>query len=155
METVKDILATKGSEVLSIDPEVSLFRGLEKMVERNVGALLVIDASGKVCGLFSERDVVRKIVFKGRDCDNTTVREVMSTEMFNVETKTSLSDCMNLMTERRLRHLPVTQNGKIVGIVSIGDIVKAVLTMKDGLISQQAFELGQYERFVAEGSSHS
>ncbi len=151
METVKDILAAKGSEVLGIDPDASLYRALEKMVERKVGALLVTDAAGKIHGIFSERDFVRKIVFKGRDCDNTKVREAMTGDVLYVEPETSISDCMNLMTEKRIRHLPVMHEGKPVGLVSIGDIVKAVLTMKDGLISQQAFEIGQLERFISGG----
>ncbi len=151
METVKDILARKGGEVYKVGPDASLYEALEKMADLNIGAILVVDADGKILGIFSERDFVRKIIIKGRDGDSTKVREIMTTRVLYVDPSTSISDCMNLMTEKRIRHLPVLEDGVPVGVVSIGDVVKALLKKQEVLISQQAFQIGQLERYIAGG----
>jgi len=148
METVHDILAGKGDEVYSVGPDATLYEALELMAERNVGAVLVIDASGAVQGIFSERDFVRKILIKGRSVEGTRVREIMTSHVLYVEPKTSIAECMTLMTEKRIRHLPVVSNGKPVGVVSIGDVVKALLQQQEKVITQQAFEIGQLERYI-------
>ena len=148
METVHDILAGKGDEVYSVGPDATLYEALELMAERNVGAVLVIDGSGAVQGIFSERDFVRKILIKGRSVEGTRVREIMTSHVLYVEPKTSIAECMTLMTEKRIRHLPVVSNGKPVGVVSIGDVVKALLQQQEKVITQQAFEIGQLERYI-------
>jgi CBS domain-containing protein len=148
METVKDILLAKGSEVLSVGAEASLLTALEIMAERNVGAVLVLDSQGGVSGIFTERDFVRKIIIKGRTMETTMVKEIMTTPVLYVGPGTTLADCMNLMTEKRVRHLPVIEGGKPVGIVSIGDVVKAILRQQDQVISRQAGEIGQLERYT-------
>jgi CBS domain-containing protein len=151
MQTVKDILDAKGSEIISIGPDATLYEALEVMAERNVGAILVVDASGGILGIFSERDFARKFIIKGRTGDGTKVKEIMTTRVLYVQPETSISDCMNLMTEKRIRHLPVIVAGKVVGLVSIGDVLKATLKAQENLISQQAFEIGQLERYISGG----
>jgi CBS domain-containing protein len=152
MKTVKDILKTKGSEVVSVGPNATLLEALEKMADKNVGAVLVVGEGGDVQGLFSERDFARKIIIKSRDVETTKVCEVMTSKVLYVTPATSISDCMNLMTKMRVRHLPVILDGKPAGIISIGDVVKAVLEEQELLITRQASELGQLERYV-DGSS--
>jgi CBS domain-containing protein len=149
METVKSILETKGGEVYSVGPEATLYEALEVMADKNIGAVLVLDSGGAVLGIFTERDFVRKFMIKGRSGEGTKVREIMTSRVLYVGPSTSLSDCMNLMTEKRVRHLPVMLDGKPVGIVSIGDVVKAILKSQELLISQQASEIGQLERYIS------
>jgi len=146
MKTVDDILKAKGREVASVLPQAKVLKALELMAEKNIGAVLVIDAQGAVQGIFSERDFARKIIVKGHSCENEDVEAVMTRDVIFVQPETSLEECMNLMTHRRIRHLPVMEKGKVAGIVSIGDVVKALLEAKDRIISEQAFELGQVER---------
>jgi len=124
MDTVKDILDTKGREIVRVDPEARLVAALELMAEKNIGAVLVVDAGGAVQGILTERDFVRKIIVKGRTLEETRVREIMTSKVLYVSPATSISDCMNLMTEKRVRHLPVLLDGAPVGIVSIGDVVR-------------------------------
>ena len=149
METVKDILATKGSEVFSVHAEATLLSALEIMADRNVGAVLVLDSSGSVLGIFTERDFVRKIIIRGRTLETTKVGEIMTSPVLYVDSKTTLPGCMNLMTEKRVRHLPVLEGGKPIGIVSIGDVVKAILRQQELVISRQAAEIGQLERYTS------
>lgn len=148
METVSDILGGKGSKVFSISPEATLNEALEVMADRNIGAVLVIDAAGAVQGIFSERDFVRKILIKGRSVEATKVKEVMTADVLYVEPATPIAACMALMTEKRIRHLPVLSQGKPIGVISIGDVVKALLREQESTISQQAFEIGQLERYI-------
>lgn len=148
METVKDILATKGKEVISVSPDATLISALELMSDRNVGAVLVLDQEGGIQGLFSERDFVRKIIIKGRTMESTKVKEIMTTRVLYVKPDTTLSDCMELMTEKRIRHLPVLDGDKPIGIVSIGDVVKAMLRQQELVINQQAAHIGQLERYT-------
>lgn len=146
MDTVRAILAAKGADVVSIGPEATVIAALEKMAERNIGAILVREGEGEVQGIFSERDFARKIIVKGRSCDGTKVREIMTTSIVFAKPETSVEDCMNLMTTHKFRHLPIKDGKLVVGVVSIGDVVKAMLEHKEKIISQQAFEIGQNER---------
>jgi CBS domain-containing protein len=148
MKTVKDILAIKGSEIVSVEPEATMVAALELMAEKNVGAVLVLDARGALAGLFSERDLARKIIIKGRAIETTPVGEVMTSRVLYVGPETTLADCMSLMTERRTRHLPVLDGGKPVGLVSIGDVVKELLKEQELVIDRQAAEIGQLERYT-------
>lgn len=146
MDTVKAILAVKGSDVFSVGSGATVIQALELMAERNIGAILVTDASGEIAGIFSERDFARKIIIKGRSCDGTKVGEIMTAKIVFASPEMSVEDCMNLMTTNKFRHLPVKDGGKVVGVISIGDVVKAMLAHKEKIISQQAFEIGQNER---------
>ena len=124
MGHVSDILASKGRDVLSIDGSATVYDAIAKMVEGNVGALLVYDG-GRLQGIVTERDYLRRVTLEGRDERTTPVREIMSTEVVYVGPDASIEECMAVMTERRIRHLPVLGDDRtVVGIVSIGDVVK-------------------------------
>lgn len=149
METVKDILTAKGHEVISLGPDATLLEALEMMADKNVGAILVLDPQGAVLGIFSERDFTRKIIIRGRTIEATKVREIMTSRVLYVGLDTTTTDCMNLMTEKRVRHLPVLEGDKPVGIISIGDVVKAILREQELMIHRQASEIGQLERYIS------
>ncbi|TXT46595.1 MAG: putative signal transduction protein [Spirochaetes bacterium] len=146
MKTVKDILASKGVKVVSVDPEATVIQALEIMAEKNIGAALVLAKGGEVEGIFSERDFARKIILKGHDCDTTRVKEIMTKEIVYAAPETSVADCMGLMTDHHFRHLPVKSGDKVVGVISIGDVVKWLIEEQKRTIAEQAFEIGQNER---------
>jgi CBS domain-containing protein len=121
---VAKLLEGKGSEVLAIDADTTVFEAIKRMVEANVGALLVTDG-GRVAGIVTERDYLRRVTLEGRTEEQTLVREIMTSPLVYVTPETSVEECMAVMTERRIRHLPVFTEGRdLVGIVSIGDVVK-------------------------------
>ena len=124
MSDVAKVLEGKGSEVLTIDAEATVFEAIKRMVEANVGALLVTEG-GKVAGIVTERDYLRRVTLEGRTEEETLVREIMTSPLVYVTPETSVEECMAVMTERRIRHLPVFSEGRdLVGVVSIGDVVK-------------------------------
>ena len=123
MNRVKEILDDKGREVLDIEADVSVFEAVKRMVEAGVGSLLVSEG-GEIRGIFTERDYLRRMTMEGRDDKDTAVREVMSSPLIVVTPDTDIDECMAVMTDRRIRHLPVVDAGGIAGVVSIGDIVK-------------------------------
>jgi CBS domain-containing protein len=124
MGQVSDILATKGSAVLEIDAEATVFDAVSKMVDGNVGSLLVTEG-GRLVGIVTERDYLRRVAIVGRDERTTPVREVMSAPIVYTTPESSIEECMAVMTERRIRHLPVlTESREVTGVVSIGDLVK-------------------------------
>jgi CBS domain-containing protein len=133
MSLVRDLLAEKGNEVWGVPPEASVLDALRLMAERRVGALLVLEGD-KLAGLFSERDYARKVVLMGKASKDTPVRDIMSTKIVCVAPDESTDECMSLMTENRIRHLPVMNNGKLEGIISIGDVVKAVIAEREEVI---------------------
>lgn len=137
---VSQILAGKGREVWSISSTDSVYDALAELAEKGVGALVVVD-DGELLGIMSERDYARKVILHGRDSASTRVSEIMTSELFTVEPTQSVSDCMELMTEHRIRHLPVVDDGKLIGVVSIGDVVKAV-------IDDQRFLIEQLESYI-------
>jgi len=141
--TVDDLLKSKGYEVLSITPDALVYKALQLLADKNVGALLVFQ-SGALVGIFSERDYARKLVLKGRFSINTAVREVMTDSVITVEPGDDIEYCMRLMTDKRVRHLPVVSEGRVVGVISIGDIVKAI-------ISDQKFTIGLLEEYITGG----
>ncbi len=129
MAIIKQILSRKGSETYSVREAESVLDALKIMAEKNTGSVLVLDASGKLTGIFSERDYARKVVLHGKRSATTRVGDVMTRDPITVTSDTSIHECMTLMTENRVRHLPVTQgdSGALIGVISIGDIVKAVI----------------------------
>lgn len=137
MNTVRDILNAKGGEVWSVAPDLTVFDALKLMAERNIGALLVVEA-GRPVGIFSERDYARQVILKGKTSKDTPVREVMSTQVVFVRTTQKLEECMALMTDKRVRHLPVIEEERVIGVVSIGDVVKALISEKQFIIEQLA-----------------
>ena len=123
MSRVSEILQQKGRAVLKIGADASVLEAVQQMVEANVGSLLVADGDG-VAGIVTERDYLRRVVVEGRTEKETSVREIMTSPLVVVTPDTSVDECMALMTDRRIRHLPVVDDGEVVGIVSIGDVVK-------------------------------
>jgi CBS domain-containing protein len=124
LERVSDILDEKGNEALSIEGDATVLDAVKRMVEANVGSLLVMEA-GKLAGIVTERDYLRRVTLEGRDEKETPVREIMTSELVYVTPDTSLDECMTVMTERRIRHLPVlAEDREVAGVVSIGDLVK-------------------------------
>lgn len=136
MKTIKDILQKKGSEVFTIDQNESVYAALTKLAEKNLGALVVTDDKGAVIGLLSERDYARKVILKGVFSKDTPVRMIMERQVYYVHPNNSVEEGMSLMTDKRTRHLPVMENGELLGLVSIGDLVKATIHAKEFLIDQ-------------------
>ena len=130
---VKDILQVKGDAVVSVSPDTIIFDALSLMSKFNVGAVLVMD-NDKLVGVFTERDYARKIILKGRTSLDTSVSEIMSDELITVHPEESIAECMVLMSDKRVRHLPVVQNGKLIGIISIGDVVKYIIEEQEVVI---------------------
>ena len=125
MGRVSDILRAKGSQIFSIRSDASVYEAVKEMVGHNVGSLLVLDSDG-VKGIITERDYLREIVLQGRTSKTTQVREIMTSEIVVVESNRSIEECMAIMSERRIRHLPVVDDGSLAGLVSIGDLVKQI-----------------------------
>lgn len=144
MKDVKEILAAKGSEVWSISPKAMVFDALKLMGEKNIGALMVMNDKGKVEGIITERDYARKIILFGKSSKETSVAEIMTPvdKMFTVHSSNTVEECMVLMTAKHIRHLPVCNEGKFCGLLSIGDIVKAIISEKDALIEQLSNYIG-------------
>lgn len=136
MKTVKDLLKEKKREVSSITPQATVFEALKIMGEKEIGSVMVIDEKGKVCGILSERDYARKVILQGKTSRETKVEEIMTPfeKMYTVKPDTGVEDCMVLITGKRIRHLPVFDKDKFVGLISIGDVVKSMLIERDNLI---------------------
>lgn len=143
MKAVSDILKTKGSEVWTITPETIVLDALKIMADKNVGALVVMDGA-KVTGILSERDYARKVILHGRSSRELETREIMSTNVYFVSPEQNIEDCMALFTNKRVRHLPVLQTDKLIGIISIGDVVKAV-------IAEQEYTIKHLENYITGG----
>ena len=135
MKIIKDILATKGHEVYTIAADATVYEALSLMAEKNVGSLVILEGETLV-GLISERDYARKIVLQGRLSKDTPVSEIMTTEPVTVTLDQDLEQCMELMTDKRVRHLPVVEEGRLIGIISIGDVVKGIIDHKEFIIQQ-------------------
>ena len=123
MSRVAEILETKGREVLSVDADATVFDAAQRMIDANVGAMLV-SVRGRITGIVTERDYLRRVTLEGRADRDTTVREIMSSPLIVISPDTTIDECMALMTEQRIRHLPVAEHGDVVGVISIGDVVK-------------------------------
>lgn len=140
MKTVRELLQTKGYDIWSVAPDDSVYEALKLMADKNVGAVLVTGA-GNLVGILSERDYARKVILKGRTSRDTPVREIMTEKVVYVRPDQTTNECMALMTDKRVRHLPVIENDQLIGIISIGDVVKAI-------ISEQEFMIEQLENYI-------
>jgi len=141
MQTVRDILQVKGHTAWSIGPTATVYEALQLMADKDVGALLVLE-DGRLAGVFSERDYARKIILKGKSSRETTVREIMTERVITVQSEQTVAECMALMTNHRIRHLPVLEAGQVSGVISIGDVVKALLT-------EQEFTIEQLQNYIS------
>jgi CBS domain-containing protein len=139
MTTIRQILAGK-PDVYSIDPDATVLDALKRLEEKNVGALLVMKAD-KLVGIFSERDYARRMILHGRSSKETAVREVMTSQVFTISPDANAGECMVHMTDRHVRHLPVLENGRVVGVISIGDVVRVV-------IDDLRFTIRQLESYI-------
>jgi CBS domain-containing protein len=145
MATAKDLLSSRTmGEVFSVEPDASVQDALDRLAEHNIGALLVMDASGRVEGILSERDIVRKVGLRGGSADGTKVREVMTAKVLYVEASQSVEECMALMNEKSIRHLPVYENGKLLGLISVRDVLRTVI------VEQQVF-ITHLEHYIRGG----
>ena len=143
MVTVRHLLDRKGRSIHSIEPEEPVLEGIRLMAEHHVGALLVMRGD-ELVGIVSERDYARQVVLKGKTSKDTPVRDIMTSNVFCVNPDRTMEECMAIMTERRCRHLPVLVEGEVTGILSIGDVVKAV-------ISEKQFEIEQLTSYILKG----
>ncbi len=135
MKTLRQLLQGKAHGILSVAPDARLYDALQVMADKNVGALLVMDG-GQLIGIITERDYARKVILRGKSSLDTPVREIMTDKVQTVKSDQTVEECMALMTDKRFRHLPVMEGNKLVGVVSIGDLVKEVISEQEQTIRQ-------------------
>ena len=143
MKTVKEMLAAKRTGVVSIAPNETVYNAIKLLSEMNIGALPVIDGE-KLVGILSERDYARRVILKGKSSKDTLVREIMSDNVLVVKPEMSNEECVALMSEKFLRHLPVVENDRVIGMISIGDVVKVI-------ISEQNFTINNLQQYIMHG----
>ncbi len=136
METVRDVLADKGKKVVTVSPDSTILEALSIMKAESIGAVLVVDDAGEIAGILSERDYARKVVLDGKSSKDTAVSEIMTTKLAVIGPDNTVEEAMALMSEKRCRHLPVLEDGRLCGVISIGDVVRAVIQDKEVLINQ-------------------
>ncbi len=142
--TVASLLQEKGTEVWSIEPGALVFDAIQLLANQNIGALPVVE-DGELLGIFSERDYTRKVMLRGKSSRQTRLREIISTDVITVEPRDTIENCMHLMTEHRIRHLPVLEGDRLVGIVSIGDVVNWIISAQNTALHQmEAYISGSY-----------
>jgi CBS domain-containing protein len=133
MKRVKDILHSKGDDVFSITPDTSVYDAIHVLAEKEIGALLVMEGA-RLVGIFSERDYARQIILKGRASESTQVREIMTSKVLHATPDNDSGQCMTMMTDNRIRHLPIIDDDKVVGVVSIGDLVRSIIAEQESTI---------------------
>ena len=135
MKSLKQLLGAKGNQIYSIGPDAKVIEALRLMAQKDVGALVVMEG-GRLAGILSERDYARKVILQGKSSQDVPVREIMTSEVITVDPSKTVEDCMALVTQRRIRHLPVCEQGNLIGILSIGDLVKEVIAEQEQTIRQ-------------------
>lgn len=133
MGKVREILRSKGGAVFSVEPNITVYKAIEQMCERNIGGLLIVEHE-KLVGIFTERDYARKLILKGKSSKETAISELMTKNPFTVTPDNTIEDCMNIMTEKHIRHLPVVEGDKLAGVISIGDVVKQIILDQKSII---------------------
>ena len=141
MKLVKHLLDTKGRHVISVTSDTSVLDAIKIMAEKAIGSLVVMD-DDELCGILSERDYARKVIIKGRSSESTRVAEIMTVDVVTTSSAQTVNDCMGLMTDKRIRHLPVVEDNRVIGMISIGDLVQAI-------ISDQREEIEQLEHYIS------
>jgi signal-transduction protein with cAMP-binding, CBS, and nucleotidyltransferase domain len=146
MISVKDMLDQKGHNAWTIGPEAKVLEALDLMAKKGLGALIVVEKDEEVIGILSERDYARKIILMGRHSEDTPVKDIMTREVYGVHFDTTAEECMALMTDKHIRHLPVCKDGKLAGVISIGDVVKAVIDQQKVTIENlENYIMGKYQ----------
>ena len=140
MNTVRELIDSKGGAVWSVAPDAPVFEALSLMAEKNIGAVVVLEGDS-LAGILSERDYARKVILRGRSSRETPVREIMTAKVTSVGPDESLDSCMEVMTARRIRHLPILESGRVQGVISLGDVVEVILSNREKTI-------GQLERYI-------
>lgn len=133
MGKVKDILRTKGNNVYAVEPTIMVYKAIELMCEKNIGGLLIVN-EGRLEGIFTERDYARKLILKGKSSKTTPISELMTKNPITISPENTIEDCMDLMTGKFIRHLPVVEGGNLVGLISIGDVVKQIIEEQKEII---------------------
>ena len=141
MEKIRNILQSKKQSIISVNPKNTVYEALEIMVQKNVGSILVMDED-KFAGIFTERDYARKLILQGKSSKETLIGEIMTLNPVTITPNFSIEDCMHLMTDKFIRHLPVIENNKLIGIISIGDLVKSI-------IEEQKFIIDNLEHYIS------
>lgn len=141
MRRVKRILEAKGYDIWYIEPAASVYEAIHLLAEKQIGALLVME-NDQLVGIFSERDYARQIILMNRSSESTKVQDIMTKEVLQVQPNAEIEDCMSLMTEKRIRHLPVVEDDKVIGMISIGDLVRAV-------IAEQQSTINDLEKYIS------
>jgi CBS domain-containing protein len=148
MGKVRDVLKSKGNAIFSVKPTITVYDTLKLMVEKNIGAVLVCNDQGKFVGIFTERDYARKVVLKGKTSKETMIKEIMTENPIFVKPDDSIDDCMKIMSSKKIRHLPVMENDQLVGMISIGDVVRFV-------IEEQKYIIEDLEQYITGHHSES
>jgi len=144
VDTIESVLKLKGRQVLSVAPTATVYEAIEKMSEKSVGSLLVM-SDGQLAGIISERDYARKVILKDRSSKQTQVREIMTSPVITVTPSDTVEECMRIVTEHRIRHLPVVDGDRVVGVISIGDLVSWIITAHEETIGHlKSYIAGQY-----------
>ncbi len=141
MKLVQHLLAAKGGDIISIQPDASVLDAIKLMAEKGIGSLVVTEG-GALIGIVTERDYARKVIIKGRASDSTAISEIMTADVITASSDQTVNQCMAIMTEKKCRHLPVVDDGNLVGMISIGDLVQAI-------IADQAEEIEQLEHYIS------
>jgi CBS domain-containing protein len=143
MGKVRNILESKGNNIFYVEPSTIVYNAIETMAQKNIGGLLICE-NGKLVGIFTERDYARKLILKGKSSKDTTIGELMTKNPFTVALDSSIEECMELMSNRRIRHLPVIENGELIGVISIGDVVRFIIEEQKSIIAHlESYIAGQ------------
>jgi len=134
MGKIRNILQVKGNVVFSVDPSVTVYKAIEMMSNKNISSLLIMDPFGKLLGIFTERDYARKLILKGKSSKDTQIGEIMTENPVTISSDSSIEDCMQVMSDRYIRHLPVVEAGRVIGMISIGDVVRYIIEEQKGII---------------------